>query len=123
MGNKVFFLKYILGILCVERNFVMSFLTSTQTLQNLQKIAVELKYSAKSEPFYKFAFNAEREFIITDGKYPIENRDAMEVVEDNIDKLYDLNNKLFQSHNENRKIHTESYSEKFQKIMRKNICE
>ena len=66
-------------MLCIEAYFVICFWTTNKTLQDLEEIATELKYTAYSEPFYKFAFNVEREFIITDAYLPSLNRDAWEV--------------------------------------------
>ena len=97
-------MKFFVAVIFLESYFIADFLISTTTLKHFIRKVDEFLYTCKSEPFYLFALNAEREYISW-GLYPINQREAVEVCVENNEKVYELNNKMLEIHLKNRAIH------------------
>ena len=97
-------MEFFVAIILVEAYFLADFLISTKTLKNFISTVDEFRYTCQSEPFYLFALNAEREYISW-GHYPINMTSPIDVCINNIENVYELNNKMLEIHLKNRGIH------------------
>lgn len=89
----------------IQAYFLANYLMQENTLRELTEMAEEFRYTGKSEPFYNFAMNSERELIAERNVYPILNQKSFDVCIENVELVYELNNGLLEQHLDNRDIH------------------
>jgi hypothetical protein len=77
--------------------------------------------TAKTEPFYWFAINTQREMLFNKDRV-ITNQKSIQVAAQTIYQLYEHQNELQQVHLDNKRYVDAEYWSQFEKVMRNDLC-
>eukprot|EP00347_Sterkiella_histriomuscorum_P005463 403356519 len=120
-NNRIFIIKFVIGMMFIEVYFFSLFFTQGTSMKTFEVVNKEMNTTAMIEPYYWLSLNAQRE-MYNDKSRPILKKNSFLVSRDALANVQHSNQEMQQEHLQNKAYTDEDYNSIFQDSMLLNVC-